>query len=186
MENKYTIRQTAETGWLYIFTEPNAKGEKMVLEVFKNKDIDSKNSIPKLWHKKGYTNKVLEEYWSIQTYVKDTEGNSFGRYNPQNKPNKCEINFDWILEATDENLQKLINEVYRLFSTVQGETATQEKYRKVREYANKNKIEIVTEIPNGWQILKSAMTATSGSVWVDNIESFRSGKRKTALLINVK
>lgn len=183
MNKEYTIQQTAETVCFYNFAEPNAKGERLVIEISKNKDNDSKNSIPKLWHKNGYTDKVLGEYWSIQTYVRDTEGNCFGRYNPQHKINKCEINFDWMLEATDQNLQKLIDEVYRLFYTAQGATATQEKIRNVKEYANKNNIELFTELPNGWQILKNAMTAPVGSLLIDNMESFRSGKRKTALLM---
>lgn len=52
MNKEYTIEQSADTVWWYTFTEPNAKGEKLVIEVSKNKDCDSKNSIPKLWYKK--------------------------------------------------------------------------------------------------------------------------------------
>jgi hypothetical protein len=183
MKKEYIIQQCAETRWFYKFIELNAKGEELIIEVCKCEDNSSKKSLPKLWKEYGYINRVLETYWSIQTYVKDTEGNSFGRYNPQTKPNKCEINFDWMFEATEYNLTKLIDEVYRLFSTAQGETATDVKYRKVREYTNKNKIELVTKLPKGWQILKNAITAPNGSVWIDNMESFRNDKRKTALLI---
>lgn len=104
-------------------------------------------------------------------------------YNPQLK-RMYEINFDWIFEATEENLQKLIDEVWRLFSIAQGETATERKYRKVREYAQKNNIELMPELPDGWKMIKGAMTAPCGSELICNGESLRSGKMKTALLIS--
>lgn len=188
MKKDFIIEQRAESRWVYKFTEINKKGETLLIEICKCNNLGGNNSLPHLWHKKGYINRELETYWSIDSCITDTEGNCWGAYNPQVKLSEDEkrhvINFDWMFEATDENLQKLIDEVFRLFSTAEGETATEKKIRKVKEYASINNIEFVTELPNGWQILKNALTAPCGSVWIDNMESFRSGKRKTMLLLN--
>lgn len=141
MKNKYTVEQSAETVWWYKFTEPNAKGETLIIELSKCTNGGGNNALPALWKKHGYIDRVLETYWSISTYVKDTEGSSFGRYNPQHKLSddgkRAVINFNWMFEAKEENKLKLIDEVYRMFSSATGETATQKKHRKVREYAKK-------------------------------------------------
>lgn len=187
MENKYTIEQMAEGRWFYKFTEVNEKGEKLIIELTKCKDNISKNSLPKLWKKNGYINRVLETYWSIQTYVKDTEGNSFDMYNPQTKlsedKKRAVINFDWMFEATDENKLKLIDKVYQLFSSAKGETATEEKKRKIREYAVKKNIDIYETIPKGWNKLTTCLTGPTGTVWICNMEPFKSGNRKQAILL---
>lgn len=188
MKKDYIIEQTAETVWFYTFTDTNEKGEKLILELSKCEDWkESKNSLPKLWKKGGYIDRVLETYWSIQTYVKDTEGNSYGRYNPQHKlreDGKGEIiNFDWMFEATEENKEKLINEVYRIFSSAKGLTATQEKDKRIKEYAIKNNIDIYESIPEGWKELNGCLTAPRGTVWISNMELFKSGNRKEAILL---
>lgn len=187
MKKEYTIEQVAETRWFYTFTKVNTKGEKIVIELSKCTNSGSSHSLPILWNKNGYTDRVLETYWSIETFVKDTEGNSYGRYNPQHKlgedGKRMVIDFKWMFEATEENKQKLINEVYRLASSAQGETATEKKIRKVKEFAEQNKINVLTEIPEGWGKNFGNMTAPLGSIWVSNRESFKSNKRKTALLL---
>ena len=187
MKKEYTIKQTAETVWFYTFTDTNAKGEKLIIELNKCEDWkESKKSLPKLWKKGGYINRVLETYWSIQTYVKDSEGNSYGMYNPQVKKEngKPSINFDWMFEATEKNKQKLINEVYRLFSKATGETATEIKHKKIKEFAQNHNVTIYKTIPQGWQILKNALTAPNGAEWISNMKPFKSGNRKEALLID--
>lgn len=191
MENKYTVEQTSEITWFYTFTDVNEKGEKLVIELTKVSVSGSlHNSLPMLWNKKGYIDRVLETYWCIQTYVKDTEGNSFGLYNPQHKlevdedgRNRSVINFEWMFEATEENKEKLLNEVYQLFSSAKGETATEEKKRKIREFAVKNNIDIYETIPQGWDKLNGYITAPKGTVWISNMELFKSGNRKQAILL---
>jgi hypothetical protein len=191
MKKEYIIEQTAETVWFYKFTDTNEKGEELIIELNLCEDWkENKNSLPKLWKQGGYIDRVLETYWSIHTYVKDTEGNSFGAYNPQHKivededGRKTVINFDWMFEATEENKEKLINEVYRLFSSAKGETATQYKNKKIREYAEKNNIEIYNNIPEGWYKLDGALTAPKGTVWICNNESWRSKNRKQVIFMN--
>ena len=181
MKKEYTIEQMTESRWIYTFTDVNEKGEKLILELSKSEDWKgNRKSLPKLWKKEGYIDRVLETYWFIQTYVKNTEGNSFEKYNPQRKLGQ--INFDWMFEATEENKEKLINEVYRLFSTAKGLTATEEKNKKIKEYAIKNNIQIYKTIPEGWKELNGCLTAPIGTVWISNIATFRSGNRKRGVL----
>lgn len=186
MKKEYTIEQMAETRWFYSFTDLNEKGEKLIIELSKCSDDTSSKSLPKLWKKHGYMDRVLETYWCIETYVKDSEGNSYGRYNPQHTSNElghAVIDFDWMFEATENNKEKLINEVFRLFSSAKGETATEEKKRKIKEYAIKNNVDVYETIPQGWDKLNSCIMGPKDTVWISNMEPFKSGNRKKAILL---
>ena len=186
MKKDYTIEQMAETRWFYTFTEPNAKGETLIIELSHCTNSGGKNALPVLWKQKGHIDRILETYWCFDTYVTDTEGACYGRYNPQHKLSedgkRTVIDFNWMFEATEENKEKLINEVVKIFYSQTGETATETKIRKVREYANKNNIELLTEIPEGWKDI-GGFTAPIGSTWISNSESFKDRSRKTALLL---
>jgi hypothetical protein len=77
-----------------------------------------KRSLPNLWFKAGYTKKPIYDYICIDTQVdyprKDGWTDSFGNvYNPQVYKGQGKLNFDWMLEDTPENREKLLNEVYR-------------------------------------------------------------------------
>jgi hypothetical protein len=186
MNKEYTIKQTAEIVWWYTFTEANAKGETMVVELSKCTNCGGSHALPVLWKQHGYMDRVLETYWSIHTYVKDTEGNSYGRYNPQSKQGKCEIDFDWMFEATEENKQKLIDEAFKMFSEATGETATEIKVKKVKEYAEKYNYEVLTEMPECWIKIES-MTTPKGSIRISNmkatLQTIKDKSRKEALLL---
>lgn len=186
MKNKYIVEQVAETRWLYKYAEPNEKGESLVIELSKCEDNDSKNSLPKLWKKKGYIDRILKTYWSIETYVKDTEGNCFGAYNPQTKleNDRMVIDFDWLFEATEENKEKLINKVHELFSSAKGETATEAKKRRIKEYAIEKNIDIYKTMPEGWKELTYYSTGPKGTTWIGNGKSFKSGNRKQGILLS--
>ncbi|WP_143323064.1 hypothetical protein [Clostridium sp. HBUAS56010] len=190
MKKEYTVEQMAETRWFYTFTEPNAKGEKLVIEIFMGKNDGGSRALPVLWYKSGMTDRVLETYWCISTYVTDTEGRCWIMYNPQNKRSddgkRAVIDFDWMLEATEDNREKLINEAFRLFSSAVGETATEEKIRKVKEFAKERDIEVMTEIPEGWVNLNYC-TAPIGSTYIGNMKpnfhNLRDENRREALLL---
>jgi hypothetical protein len=190
MKKEYTIEKAAETRWFYNFTEPNAKGETLTIELSHCTNSGGSHALPVLWNKKGYIDRVLETYWSIETYVKDTEGNCYGRYNPQSKLSedgkRTVINFDWIFEATEENKEKLLDEVVKIFYSQKGETATEKKIRKVREYAEEHNVEVMTEMPEGWLDI-GYCTAPIGSIWIGNMKptlhTLRDTNRKQALLL---
>ena len=178
----------AGTRWFLRFADTNKKGETLIIELSKcEDDKDYKKSLPKLWKKGGYIDRVLETHWSIETYVEDSEGRSWGMYNPQHKlsddKKRMVIDFDWMFEATEENKEKLINEVYRIFLTATGKSATELKHEKIKAYAQKNNMIIYDSLLAGWNVIKGAMTNPNGTELICNGESFKSGKRQTALLL---
>lgn len=183
---EYTIEKgNGSLTWIYI-TEPNRKEETLTIELSECKNPGGKNALPYLWYKAGYTDKILDTYLCIHTYCTDSEGNCYGRYNPQTKESedgkRNVINFDWMFENTEENKQKLINEVIRLFESAIGKSATQEKMERCNKYADENGIEILTEKPEGWKELLG-ISAPIGSVVITNRKSFKQKDYKKALLV---
>ena len=70
----------------------NNKGEKILLWINKTKhDRKAKRGLMNLWIKAGYMKKFI----------------------PQITADGRKINFEWMIEATPENLQKIISEVER-------------------------------------------------------------------------
>ena len=79
--------------------------------------------MPYLWKKHKFIDQILKSWWSVDVCVTDSEGYSWIRYNPQIKPyqeidskgnvvqNRNVINFEWMLEATEENRDKIIAEI---------------------------------------------------------------------------
>lgn len=115
----YTAERTFGGAW-YTFEEQNSAGERLQVELSECRpDNRCKNSLPNLWKKHGYTARVLESYFCVRTYATDPEGVCRGRYNPQeetqNSSPQRSINFAWMLEATEENREKLLLEIYRRF-----------------------------------------------------------------------
>lgn len=188
MKKEYTVKQMAGTRWFYTFTESNAKGETLTIELSLCTNWGGSHALPILWKQHGYIDRVLETYWCISTYAKDTEGNCYGRYNPQDKLSedgkRAVINFDWMFEATEENREKLIDEAFRLFSIQVGETATEIKKRKVIKYAKENNVELYDSIPEGWFDLGYG-TAPMGSRWIGNYKSFKEQNKQKGLLVLV-
>lgn len=100
-----------EKKFVYKFT--NDLGYKIMVEICQTEcDPKDKKTLPYIWFKKGYTKKIINNYLTCNTYVKDLEGQEWDVYNPTHKKGK--IDFKWILEATPENEIKLVNKVYDL------------------------------------------------------------------------
>ena len=72
----------------------------------------------------------MPNYWHVSTYATDKKGDCYGVYNPQEKhfirkdkngktiESRMVIDFDFMLEATEENKQKIIAEIEkRAFQT---------------------------------------------------------------------
>lgn len=127
MNHNLIIEQRSKNSALYTFADLNARGEKIQFELSRCGDglENCKNSLPYLWKKNGYINRVLPNYWCVSVYATENNGNCWGWYNPQTL--ECEklaksrkiverrniINFNYMLEATEENKQKLIDEIYK-------------------------------------------------------------------------
>ena len=134
MRNYETLRSYNNgKGNLYRFTEQNKHGETIEFSIDLCGDWDeptNKNSLPYLWKKHGDINRVLPNYWHVSTYATDKNGDCYGVYNPQEKhlirkdengktiEDRMVIDFDFMLEATEENRQKIIAEIEkRAFQT---------------------------------------------------------------------
>lgn len=118
MEKIKVDEMVKNTRWFVTFEELNSKGEEISIEFSRCTNPGGKNSLPYLWKKNGFINRILENWWSIQVYVTDSDGRCRGAYNPTSKLSedgkRMVINFAWMLEATEENAKKLFNEVERL------------------------------------------------------------------------
>lgn len=107
---KYTIEERVKGRiWYVEFEDRNQLGEKILVEFSYCENSGSVHSLPNMWYKSGRIDRVLENYWSISTFATDKNGMCLGRYNPQHK--KFKIDFEWMLEATEENAAKLLREV---------------------------------------------------------------------------
>ena len=106
----YTIKEIAKgRRWYVEFEDRNQLGEKILVEFSYCENSGSVHSLPNMWYKSGCIDRVLENYWSISTFVTDPSGMCRGKYNPQHK--KFKIDFEWMLEATEENAVKLLKEI---------------------------------------------------------------------------
>lgn len=113
---KYTIEEmTKGRRWYVEFKEKNQLGEKILVEFSYCENSGGAHSLPNMWYKNGYIDRVLENYWIISTYATELNGMCRGRYNPQEKKSedgkRLVIDFEWMLEATEENAAKLFKEI---------------------------------------------------------------------------
>lgn len=111
MRKIYQCEHTVPPVWWFTFADRNALGEEIVVEFRKNENTHGKHSLPAMWKRKGFIDKEPETWWGVQTHVTDRQGRCSGKYNPTTKDGK--LNFEWLLEATEENRQKIIDEIYR-------------------------------------------------------------------------
>ena len=96
----------------YQFT--NNKNERVVIEIHSVEcNSKDKKCLPNLWVKHGFIKTPIYNYLYVSTYVY-TEDNCVGKYNPTIIKGTTKINFDWLLEATKENEERLLNEIHRL------------------------------------------------------------------------
>jgi hypothetical protein len=146
----------------------NAKQETMIFSIsnYVTDNLKDKKDIHVIWHKHGKTKKLMKSHICLHTYVRDSEGNCFGLYNPTIR-NDGQINFRWVLEDTPENEKKIIDECIRLFEFATGKSATDRKIERVMEAAKEQKLEVVHELPEGWKERNYA-TDPIGAVTIDN------------------
>lgn len=112
--HKYTIEKMNQKGTreFYYFNDRNSKGERIEIEFVKIENDNNRHLI-NLWYEKGFIKEKLENYWQVAVYVYDKEGNCYGKYNPQILPHGTKINFDWVLKATEENKERILNEIIK-------------------------------------------------------------------------
>lgn len=172
---KYEIeRRRYGSTWVYV-NGKNAKEETMTIEIVHCTNPGGKGSLPYAWYKNGWTDKVMETWIGCNVYVTDSEGTCRGAYNPTEKLSedgkRMVLNFDWMLDDTEYNMTRIIEECIRLFESATGKTATELKIERVMENAKKRNLEVVTEMPEGWKESRS-MADVIGCTTIDNGKKF--------------
>lgn len=127
---KYEVEQRAESCWQIDFT--SERGEKISVEFDKSVTPEklTKSNLMYIWVKEGYLPELLPSRWVVRVYAYEENGFCYGWYNPTIKEEfyreyNCErkdyeeksrnvINFDWVLEATEQNAKKIFAEIFKM------------------------------------------------------------------------
>lgn len=113
-----TTGETYQIGY-WVYPKRNKKDERLGIEVNSCYNTENPHSLPVLWHKNGWTKELILNYWHIRHYVYDKDGNCYGKYDyvkNSEDGKRYVIDFDWVMENTIENLEKLIAESLRRFN----------------------------------------------------------------------
>lgn len=96
----------------YTFLNENKNGETIVVDMAHGyASPKSRTSLPARWKSAGYTKKLLTSWINVDVYVTDAKGNCYNKYNPTIADRV--INFDWMIEDTPENRQRMLEEIER-------------------------------------------------------------------------
>lgn len=104
------VKEMAENCRWFVYVEPNENDLEFLIELtFCYPDNKSQNSLPNRWFKNGFIGRVLENYIAIDTYL-TTEKCCVSGDNPTviKQGNRDVINFENMLEITEENVKYLI------------------------------------------------------------------------------
>lgn len=191
MKFEYTVEEKTPYSHCYTFTERNDIDERIIIEVVKcvTDNPADKKCMPYLWWKHGYINHVLLSYWSVHTYVYNDEGECWGKYNPQIKESN-HINFEWMLEATEENLLYILKEVYQRANNPENWNREKERINKyvqaIKEYGIHEKPPIYTNVSQLPEIAfpERYPTTPLHSTVFSNRKSIRSKERKDYIVID--
>lgn len=98
---------------IYKFT--NKKGESVEVWLTSTAhDSKNKHDLMNLWLKNGYLDEFIHETLVIETYVTGQDGVCHGYYNPSINYQTHKLCFDWVLENTEENINRILNEIKRM------------------------------------------------------------------------
>ena len=135
-------RSTDKNMWLNCI-DTNERGETLLVNIHQcEMDFDHKYGLGYLWKRDGRIDGSFKTWWHIDCYVHSPKKCCFAGYNPQemtykSKPDRdghvCVrgvIDFDWLLEDTDKNLERILNEIYRRFMRCEPRHIAPEDYIK--------------------------------------------------------
>lgn len=94
-------------------------------------DLNNPHDNMRVWRKAGFIKTMLPTHIAVETYYYDINGNCWGLYNITEKlsddGNRRVINFDYLREWTQDNINELVAECIRMREmdiTHQGEAVT--------------------------------------------------------------
>lgn len=108
-----TKKETAGTRRIYHV------GERFQIEITTcEHDRKNKHDMMNIWKKEGYIENFLATHLNVSTYYTDIGGRCWGYYNITEKLSedgrRNVIDFDYILEATEENEMYLVGQCIRM------------------------------------------------------------------------
>lgn len=104
------VDEMAENQRWLVYVEPNKDDLEFLIELtFLFPNNKSQYSLPNFWYKHGFIDRVLENYFCIDTYL-TTEKDCFSWVNPTeiNLGNRRIFNFENMLEISESNIKKII------------------------------------------------------------------------------
>lgn len=106
MDGVLSVNEIVRLRRYFVKVKPKKTDEEFTFELNlcypNNKD---KKSLPNLWVKYGFTDKVLKNYMIVQGYYFNNNG-CISKYSPTDKNHK--VNFDNLLEITEDNIKTLV------------------------------------------------------------------------------
>ena len=93
-------------------------GGVLTVEVCTTEHSGIKGGAMDVYVKNGWIDHFMDKTLGVQTYFKLPDGTKVGElFNPtiKNVGSKREIDFDWLLEATPENEQRILDEIESRF-----------------------------------------------------------------------
>lgn len=89
-------------------------GNNLVIEISTTEhDKNFIHSLMRMWVKNGCVKEFLTRTLNVKTYCFDKKDVWLEKYNPQIIENTNQLNFEYMLEATEENERLLLNEVVK-------------------------------------------------------------------------
>ena len=123
------VKKIYDIGIRKMWETTTRKGNKIIIETMRTEhDPKFKNDLMHMWVKRGFVKEFMETTLHIQTHYYADDGHCYGLYNPQVHYDQKQrtINFDYLLEATEENELFLIKEVLRLANQAELENGRKE------------------------------------------------------------
>jgi hypothetical protein len=113
-----TTGETFQVGY-WDFPYENKLGERLVIEVNCCYNVKSQHALPVLWYKNGWTDHLILNYIDVRPYVYNEDGECYDRYSftkTSEDGKRRVIDFDWVLDANEANLAKLLTELLKRFN----------------------------------------------------------------------
>lgn len=110
---RVSVAKRTERRIFITFNDKTPLNETLAVEAYRYVvEENSPKEMLHMWKKHRFKNYVMPSCWFIDTYATDESGLCLGKYNPTHTEDK-KLNFDWVLEATSENLAKILEEIER-------------------------------------------------------------------------
>lgn len=91
--------------------------ERIVVEFTPCEIYYDKWGLGSLWKKRSDFDATLTKYWGVNIYFYAVNGQCWSAFNPTvyHMPGRDVIRFEWMLDATEDNITVLLDEIQRMY-----------------------------------------------------------------------